>query len=128
MNDTDPDPVGKFATALVEEIWAQMGREGVRSVRALAAKIDMNHVSLNDRLGKKRTPISTQELYRICSALHVQPWEIVRRAGVAAGSPPSGDDVAATAGRIVAEARRRVAEGAEEAQESTGTNEGRLHG
>lgn len=88
MKHTDPDPSDKFAAALVDEIWAQMGREKVRSSRALARMIDMNHVSMNDKLGKNGTPITGGELFRICRALNIEPWEIVRRAGVAAGMPP----------------------------------------
>lgn len=95
VNAPDPDAPRAFADALVSEIRAEMGRNGINSVRALAEMIGMNHVSLNDRLGPKRVPIGTAELYRICTVLKVEPWEVVRRAGAA--SAPRGSSATESA-------------------------------
>lgn len=93
VSDNEDTAAQSFADALVGEIWAEMGRQGIRSVRALAEKMGVPHTPLNDRLNKssrtgKRVAIGQDDLWRICEALGVQPWEIVRRAGVTMSPPP----------------------------------------
>lgn len=95
VSNDSPDPAA-FADALVREIKAEMGRQEIGGVRALARMIGMNHGVLNDRLNRspkthQRVAISMEDLARISAALGLRPLELVRRAEDAAIDPPPGE-------------------------------------
>lgn len=92
MSTPDKD-APTFGDALVGEIKAEMGRQNIGSVRALAELLGTNNVYWNDRLNKKpgqRTPITMPDLARLSAVLHVEPQELVGRAW-AASQPPDPD-------------------------------------
>jgi transcriptional regulator with XRE-family HTH domain len=84
----------EFGDALIREIRAEMGRNGVTSVRALAELTGITRGALNDRMNRKastgaRVPLGPSDLYKIAEALHVEPEVLVRRARIASSPPPT---------------------------------------
>lgn len=87
-----------FGDALVAEIWAEMGRRGIRSVRALAERAGIDRGKLNARLthnprGDRLVAVGGEDLFMIARALKIEPAELVRRAYVASHTPPPTRDL-----------------------------------
>jgi len=93
MSEPAKDAARAFGDALVREIKAEMGRQEIGGVRALATKMGLrSHGALNDRLNKssrtgQRVSIGAEDLWRIAVALGVEPVELIRRASAAV--PPA---------------------------------------
>lgn len=74
-----------FAEAVVQEIWNEMGRRRITSLRELARLAGMTHTSVNVRMNGdsrtgKRVPINVRDLYALGFALSEDPAVFVERA------------------------------------------------
>lgn len=84
------DPLGdeylaRFSEAVVQEIWNEMGRQRITSLRELARRAGMTHTSINVRMnGDSRTgkqvTLNVRDLAAIGNALGVEPGRLVDRA------------------------------------------------
>jgi hypothetical protein len=88
----------RFAEAVVQEIWTEMGRRRVKSLRALALETGMTHQYLTARLKKdpktgKPVTINVRDLAALGTVLAVEPAELLGRAREAVGPPPDRVDV-----------------------------------
>lgn len=102
-----------FADALFREVRAEMGRQGIGSVRALADRLGTkNHTSVNDRLSldkADRIPINAEDLASYCEVFGIEPHLLVVRAESAmlGAAARRGDDLVE---RARADVLRRAAE------------------
>lgn len=88
MKPLSDDYLRRFSEAVVQEIWNEMGRQRITSLRELARRAGMTHTAINVRMnGDSRTgkqvTINVRDLAAIGNALSVGPAELVGRAKVA---------------------------------------------
>lgn len=85
----DEDYLQRFSEAVVQEIWNEMGRQRIRSLRELARRAGMTHTSLNARMGidsrtGKPVVLNVRDIAAIGDALGVEPGALIKRAFEAA--------------------------------------------
>lgn len=69
----------------MQQIWIEMGRQRITSLRELARRAGMTHTSVNVRLNGdsrtgKKVPINTRDLAALGDALEVDPAQLLSRA------------------------------------------------
>lgn len=97
VTNDDQDAGTAFARALVAEIKAEMGRQEIPSVNALAHRMGVNRAKLNERLNRSRNgtraKMTMEDVRQIAEVLNIEPAELVRRAYVASHTPPPPGDL-----------------------------------
>lgn len=99
MDALSDDYLTRFSEAVVQEIWNELGRQRITSLRELARRAGMTHTSVivrlngDSRTGKK-VVINVRDLAAFGQALGVEPAEFVARAKAAlelqAADPATG--------------------------------------
>lgn len=85
MEPLTRDYLERFAAAVVQEIWTEMGRQRITSLRELARLAGMTHTAVIVRMnGDSRTGkqvvINVKDLAALGEALGVEPGRLIDRA------------------------------------------------
>lgn len=81
VTESEKELAHAYAAVLIGEIKAEMGRRDVRGVRDLARRVGMSHETLRSRLNNS-TAFTTEEIWRLCRVLTIEPWDLFHQAGV----------------------------------------------